>query len=248
MSETETATQGGAQAEPAAATVDPNAPGTEGAAATETETKTEPTEAEVKQSRIERRIAAMSARLSAGEQERARLAGENERLRSGATHEPDPNRALTQDDIKRAREEGEAQGAVRARVERFHEQGRASYPDWTERCQSLMAMGADSGLAELLVETPDGAKVAAALADDPEALEAIAGLRSERSRAIALGKFAAEMRDKPAPAARRVSNAPAPIRQLNGASARAEFNEFTATAEQLTAYYAKQLREKRGLN
>ena len=246
MSETETAPPGGAQAEPAATTETTPAPVDTGAA-TET-TTTEPTEAEVKQSRIERRIAAMSARLSAGEQERARLAGENERLRSGATHEPDPNRALTQDDIKRAREEGEAQGAVRARVERFHEQGRASYPDWTERCQSLMAMGADSGLAELLVETPDGAKVAAALADDPEALEAIAGLRSERSRAIALGKFAAEMRDKPAPAARRVSNAPAPIRQLNGASARAEFNEFTATAEQLTAYYAKQLRERRGLN
>jgi hypothetical protein len=109
-----------------------------------------------------------------------------------------------------------------------------------------MQMGADAGLAELLIELPDGAKVAGALADQPEELERIAGLRTERARAIALGKYAASIAARPAPtAASRVSRAPAPIRPLGNGNARVEFNEYTASANELAEHYAKQAMDAR---
>ncbi len=238
MSETETATQGGAEAEPAATETDPPARGTEGAATTET------TETDEKPSREDRRIARLTARLSANEQQLARQAAELETYRrnGGAKPEPEPI-PQTPEELERlidARAETKAaQQAVQARVAAFHETGRAAFPDWTERCQRLMQMGADPAFAEILVETPDGAKIAAALADDPEEMERIAGLKSDRARAIALGRFAATLTDKPAPV-QRTSQAPAPIRPIGGGSVRTQFNEYTATAEQLTEYYARQ--------
>lgn len=240
MSETETATQGGAEAEPAAQT-DETTAAVDPAAATETET----TEAEKPApSREDRRIARLTARLSANEQQVAQLRNENELLRRNGGREPEPQAIpQTAEELERlidSRAEAKAaQQAVQARVATFHEQGRAAFPDWTERCQSLMQMGADPQFAELLVETPDGAKVAAALADDPEEMERIAGLRTERARAIALGRFAASMESKPAPV-QRTSQAPAPITPIGGGRARTTFNEYTATAEQLTAHYTAQ--------
>jgi hypothetical protein len=252
MSETETATQGGAEAEPVATTADPNAPGTEGAATETTETTETPEQVaeKARQSRTDRSFARLSAQITAARQETARLYAENETLRRNGGTPPAPQPIpQTAEELERlidSRAEAKAaQQAVQARVAAFHETGRAAFPDWTERCQSLMQMGADPAFAELLVETPDGAKVAAALADDPEAMERIAGLRTERARAIELGKFVATLENKPPPV-QRTSAAPAPIQPIAARGVRTAFNEYRETdASALAEHYAKQAMEKR---
>jgi hypothetical protein len=207
---------------------------------TDTTDTTETTETEQqRQSRGDRRYAELSARLAA-------QAAELELLRS-ASRQPqlgDPNLTPQQQAWLDQRVAQEVQRkATQERAERFHEAGRAQYPDWKERCADLMEMGADSQIAELLLELPDGAKVAGALHDDPEELQRIAGLRTERARAIALGNYAASL----APRARtpRVSNAPPPIKPLANPTARTTFNEYTASADELAEYYAKQAMDAR---
>ena len=255
MSDT-TDPQGGANpAEPAAPAPETEAPApAETGAAPEAEAPAEP---EPKPSRVDRRIAALSARLSAGEQERARLAQEVEQYRR--QNQPQPDKPITVDDIPRIVEERVAaqlaQRVAAERAEQFHASGKAAFPDWQDRCQSLMQMGADAGFAELLIETPGGAKVAGALADDPEELERITGLKTERARAIAIGRYAAALETRePTPssearAARTipVNKLPPPIRPINGATARTPFNETTATPQQLVEFYSKQAMQKRGL-
>lgn len=248
MSET-TDPQGGAAAaaEPAApaeTTTEAPAPAETGAAETGGDNPEQP-----KPSRADRRIAALSARLSAGEQERARLAAELDAYRRQANpaQPPQPPRP---EDIPRLVEErvGQelTQRMAQERAQTFHEQGRAAFPDWADRCQSLMQMGADPQLAELLIETPGGPKVAAALADDPEEMERIAGLKTERARAIALGRYAAGLEASPGRApARPTSRAPEPIRPVGNGAARVTFNEQTATTQQLVDYYARQAMERR---
>jgi hypothetical protein len=88
--------------------------------------------------------------------------------------------------------------------------------------------------------------VAAALADDPAELQRIANIQSERGRAIALGKYAATVDDVPAraaPATPQITRAPAPIRPVTG-RASPQFNEYTATADQLGDFYMKQNLER----
>ena len=107
-------------------------------------------------------------------------------------------------------------------------------------------MGADGGFAALLVEMPDGVKVAAALANDPDQVEHIAGLRSERARAVALGKYAASIEGDGASGgngharttAPAVTRAPAPIRPVTGRAA-PTFNEYTADGQTLVERYMK---------
>lgn len=244
MSDTTTDPQGGAdEAEPAATAAETTAPVETGAADTETPAEPE----KPKPSREDRRFASLSARLTAGEQERARLQAENEHYRRQIN--PQPERPITPDDIPRIVEErvaaAVAQREAQSRVESFHKAGQAAYPDWQERCQSLMQMGADGPMSELLVEMPEGAKVAAALADDPEELEKIAGLKTERARAIALGRFAAAMESKPPPPARNVSRAPAPIRPISSGTARIDVDESRMTSAQLVEFYSKQAAAKR---
>ena len=110
-----------------------------------------------------------------------------------------------------------------------------------------MQMGADAGFTQLLVEMPEGARVAGALADDPEELERIAAIKTERGRAIALGKYAAKLpEEKPQAAPRRaVSRAPAPIRPVNG-TANPTFNEYTTDdASALAQHYMRESMERR---
>ncbi len=75
-------------------------------------------------------------------------------------------------------------------------------------------MGADANFAQLLVEMPDGVRVAGALAADPAEVERIAGLRSERARAVALGKYAATLGDNGNWHARRPHRRLSPVRRL----------------------------------
>ena len=230
--------------------VDPAATATEATAPAETGAATEPNaetssesgdKPQEKPSRGDKRFAMLSARLARTEAELAEARRVSQPRPSEAAVDPAVQRLAEQHAEKLYQER-----VVAERVKTFHDAGKAAFPDWQDRCQSLMEMGADSGFAELLIDLPDGAKVAAALADDPESLEQIATIKTERGRAIALGKYSASLATKPATPARPVSRAPAPIRPVTG-TARVAFNENTASPQQLVEYYSKQAMAKRGL-
>lgn len=239
MSETETATQSGPTGESAVSDTDATAPADTGAA---TETPVESTVSE----RAEKRIAKLAARLSAGEQQLARLVAENEQLRRGARSEEGAPSPEIEAAAERRAQEIVAERTAKERMAKFHSDGRAAHADWSDRCQSLMQMGADAQLSHMLVELDNGARVAGALADDPEALERIAAIQTERGRAISLGMYAAKIEATPAPPVRRVSNAPAPIRPVTG-GARVEFNPYGADSEALVDYYSREAMKARGL-
>jgi hypothetical protein len=198
--------------------------------------------------RVDRRIARLTARMSAAVRETEQLRYQLQQAQARPNGEPGQ---LDEAVVQKLRAQWDAEQAAKAaneRKEQFHAQGEKEFRDWRERCDSLIAMGADDQIAQLLVEMDDGIRVVAALADDPEELERIAGLKSERARAIALGKYAERLKAKPADPQRGVSRAPAPIRPVNGRAAPV-FNEYEATTEQLVDFYAKQAMERaRSLN
>lgn len=238
--------------EPAATDAEALAPADTGAATEQPEHKPAGDEADP----AAKRIARLTARFSQTARERDELAARIAQLEAAQT-------AGTPDGDRAAEIRAEAQRIVAAertqeRIAAFHEAGREAYPDWQDRCASLVAMGADAQMSQLLIEMKDGPKVAAALHDDPDELERIAKLSTPTARAIALGVYAGRLETVgngshgPAgsggvlPSGRAVSRAPAPIRPVQGRAAPV-FNEYTATTEQLTEYYAKQARIARGL-
>jgi len=232
--------------------VDPVVPDTPAPADTPaTETADTPEETEQKEAAAEgRRIAQLRARLGAAERERDRQAAELEVYRRQLADQPREDDTPEQRyQRERAQIRTEVESQIRA--EMFHQQGAAQFSDWKQRCDDLMGMGADAQFASLLVDMPDGAKVAAALAAEPDEVQRIANLRSERARAIALGKFAASIEDAPvrvngaaAHAPVQVTRAPAPVRPVTG-RASPVFNEYTADANQLVDRYMRQSLEAR---
>jgi hypothetical protein len=189
-----------------------------------------------------RRVAQLRARLGAKEREADAQRAELEFYRRQAQQQA-PAEETPEQRYMRERANIRAEVEQQIRTERFHEQGQSAYGDWKQRCDDLVAMGADAGMAALLVEMPDGVKVAAALAGDPAEVQRIANLRSERARAVALGKYAATVDSDTATPARaatpQVTRAPAPIRPVTG-RASPQFNEYTATADQLADRYMQQ--------
>jgi hypothetical protein len=202
-----------------------------------------PEEEAERKSRGDRRFAAITAKLSAAERLQAQQAAELEFYRRQAVAQPQGEETPEQR-YQRERVAIRAEVEAQIRTERFHEQGATEYGDWNQRCDDLIKMGADANFAQLLVEMPDGVRVAGALAADPAEVERIAGLRSERARAVALGKYAATLgadngngharAAAPLPATR----APAPVRPVTG-RASPVFNEYTASPEALADYYLK---------
>ena len=200
-------------------------------------------ERQQRESRGDRRFAAITAKLSAAERIQAQQAAELEFYRRQVQQQPQADETPEQR-YHRERVAIRADVETQIRTERFHEQGATEYGDWKQRCDDLVKMGADANFAQLLVEMPDGVRVAGALAADPAEVERIANLRTERARAVALGKYAATLgadngngharAAAPAP----VTRAPAPVRPVTGRAAPV-FNEYTASPEQLADYYLK---------
>ncbi len=224
------------------------------AEATPAEGQTQPEVGEEKPdqpSKLDRRIAAMSARLTAAEARAAQAEAEAARYRQ---HSPlDQQQQQISPEIRAAAEQLAAQlreqERGREKAENFHEAGRTQYTDWKERCANLMGMGADAGIAEILVDMKDGAKVAGALADDPEALERIAAIKTERGRAISLGMYAASLADQQAaiPARKTPRIAPPPIRPVSNLGSGGVPVPQAMTPDQLVDYYSREAMAKRGL-
>jgi len=228
--------------------VDPNAPEPDAPEQTE-EQQAEEQQAEAKRTRGDVRFAALSARTAAMAAELAAERAQREALEArvaaaagGGTSD------MPVDEVRRLAmnyaQEMRAAERVEEKKAAFHEAGRRLHSDFQARCDALIEMGVDGPFSALLVEMEDGAKVASALHDDPAALERIASLKTERARAIALGKYAGEISvGAHAPPPSRVSQAPEPIRPVNGS--RATFNEATATTDQLIRHYERQEAAKR---
>jgi hypothetical protein len=234
------------EAIPNAPSVDPPAPAPASTpAATDLPEPGEQTEEERTRARDDesRRVAQVRARLGATERERDQLAARlayyeaRDAPPPGTPPTPEQQEAMLRQQIR-------AEEAGKIRAERFHEEGSAAFPDWSKRCGDLMAMGADAGFAQLLVEMPGGTKVAAALADDPAEVERMSAIRTERGRAIALGRYAAMLDNggvtgaTPRTQSQPVTRAPAPVRPVTG-RASPQFNEYTASAQDLVEHYLK---------
>ena len=265
MSET-TTQQPSDEPQPNAPSVDPPAPQQElplGSGHLEApEPPPEPTEEQAAaKARDEegRRIAGLRARLGAQEREAERLRAEAEHYRRLAAQLP-PQPETPEMAMQRMRQDVKAEVEAEYVARRFHDEGRDAYPDWDKRCKDLIDTGADGPLAKLLVETPGGVKIAAALAEDPAAVQRIAAIPTVAGRAVALGKYAALMDThgagsgngeaagvpRVAPTALTpppVTRAPAPIRPVTG-RASPVFNEYTATGDQLIEHYMKQNLER----
>ena len=194
-------------------------------------------ERQQRESRGDRRFAAITAKLSAAERIQAQQAAELEFYRRQAQSQP-PADETPEQRYHRERAAIRADVETQIRTERFHEQGATEYGDWKQRCDDLVKMGADANFAQLLVEMPDGVRVAGSLAADPAEVERIAGLRSERARAVALGKYAATLGtgngngNGHAPTPVPSTRAPAPVRPVTGRAAPV-FNEYTASPSNL---------------
>ena len=223
-------------------------PAPESTAAPETDAPEQSPEEEQKAARDkeDRRVATLRARLGAAERDREALRSENEFYRRQAQQNPQAEETPEQ---RYQRERAQIRGEVEAqlRTETFHHQGAAAYGDWKQRCDDLVSMGADAGFAQLLVEMPDGVRVAAALASDPDAVERIANLRTERARAVALGKYAATVEDtaqRSNGGERQITRAPAPVRPVTG-RANPQVNEYRLSGQQLVDKYSREAMEQR---
>ena len=198
----------------------PEAPGSE-APAPEPAEKPERSPEQQKADNEARRLANLTRQRYA-EKARADAAEARARELADRLHRLENNGQAPPQDMERAvqtrAEQIIAQREAQSRVTAFHEAGAAAYGDWQQRCQDLQEMGADPQFAELLIELPDGARVAGALAEDPRELERIAGIRTERGRAIALARYGAALESKAAapPAAPARAPLPAPIKPLAG--------------------------------
>jgi len=206
----------------------------------ETEAPPEKTEREIG---WERRINRLTSRVTSVSRERDELAGRLAALEQRANGQSQ-GQELSPEIQHMIRAEAQRLAAADREAERttaFHAAGQKAHEDWPERCQNLMAMGADPQIAQLLVEMPDGARVAGELSDDPEALERIAAIRTERGRAIALGQYAAKLEGKQT---RTVSRAPKPPTPVTGRTS-PKFDEYNASAQELVERYMKQQMEQR---
>jgi hypothetical protein len=195
-----------------------------------------------RQSRYDKRLGLMRAQLSSAARERdemaARLAALEQHMRQNGGQAPVPPDVQVQEHIRQEAQKLAEQERTKERIAAFHDAGRTEYPDWQRRCEDLQAMGVDAQIAALLVEMPSGAKVAAALSEDPEAIERIASLRGERARAVALGQYAERIAAQPT---RAVSKAPPPPKPVQGRVA-PEFNPYNPNhnTDQLVDYFSRE--------
>lgn len=194
----------------------------------------------------DRRTAVLRARLGTAERERDALRAEAEHYRRQVAQQA-PEQDTPEQAQQRLRMQVRAEVEAEIKKDNLHAHGNAQFADWGQRAQRVVDMGGDAQFAQLVLDMPpsEAVKVVAALSEDPEALQRIVDLRSERARAVALGKYAATIEDAPqargnghATSTPQVTRAPAPIRPVTG-RANPTFNEYTASGEQLADFYLK---------
>lgn len=131
---------------------------------------------------------------------------------TGNAHEPKNDiEALAQ----RKAEEILAQREYAAKTNAFADRGASEFNDFTQRCNVVASLGATERpeFMQIITDMPDGHRVVAALADDPDETSRILQLPAHKM-ALELARYT------PKPAKKtQVSAAPAPIRPVDGAAA-----------------------------
>jgi len=197
-----------------------------------------------RESRLDRRIAGLRAQLSNSERQRQELAQRMERLEAQARAAAPPQPPVDPQIQAAVRAEAEQIAAAQRFEEKkqaFHEAGREAFPDWEQRMSELQGLGAVP-ISSMFLELPNGHKVAAALRDNPEALEEILAHRTQEARAVALGKYVQQLSATPT---RNVSRAPPPPKPIQGRVATA-FDPYAANVptNRLVEFFSKQAMDK----
>jgi hypothetical protein len=162
------------------------------------------------ESRLQRRVAEMRARLSASERERAELAQRVAGLEARAQQAQPPLDPQIQTAIDQAAEAKYQQRHFDEQRQTFHRAGSEAYPDWQQRMSDLEGMGAVP-ISSLFLEMPNGVQIAASLRDNATALNEILDQPTHQARAVALGKYAAALAQRPTANISRAPNPPKPI-------------------------------------
>jgi hypothetical protein len=155
----------------------------------------------------DRRFAIMTAKLKA--EETARQTAERERdaalaLANAGKEQP----TQREPDVETAAARLIAQREFEARRQALIGAGTKEFSDWADKTDILHAMGATQNLAfmEAIVDSENGPKIVAHLADDADALVALLA-KSPTAMATAIGRLDAKMS---APAPKKLSGAPPP--------------------------------------
>jgi hypothetical protein len=158
----------------------------------------------------------------------------------------DPNAPPSPADIDRQIEQ-RAQQLIEARehqsrTEAAIAEGNAAFPDFTERCNQVAAMGATDNQAFMATiwKVPGAHKVVAELAENPADTARILSLPPV-DLALELSRMSHRIATAPAPPPKPVTQAPPPIRPLE-TTARAEVDPNRMTSEQYQAWWNKRKR------
>src|SRR5215831_524787 len=168
-----------------------------------------------RESRLDRRITGLRIQLSNSERARQETAQEVEALKAqirAMLPPPPPPDPQHQAAVRAEAQQISAAERFAEKKEAFHAAGREAFPDWEQRMSELQGLGAVP-ISSLFLELPNGHRVAAALRDNPEALEEILAHRTQEARAVALGKYVQQISAAPA---RNVSRAPPPPKPIQG--------------------------------
>jgi hypothetical protein len=213
MTETPTAPQGAPQGEPVAPPVTP-------VAATGTETPATPTDpaeqpsgdASKPQPWFMKRINQQSAKIAAQareiEAQKALLAAKPAEPQAAEPTQPIPG-MVPASEVDRLANQRSEQREFERKVTEWDAAGRKEFPDFVDRCNAVANMGASERpeFMRIVADIPDGHKIVAQLADNPDEAVRILNLPAHRM-AYELAKFT----PKPKP----VSAAPEPIKPISG--------------------------------
>jgi hypothetical protein len=196
------------------------------------------------ESRLQRRVAEMRARLSASERERAELAQRMAALEARAQQAQPPAPPLDpqiQTAIDQAAEAKYQARHFEDQRRTFHRAGQEAYPDWQQRMSDLEGMGAVP-ISSLFLEMPNGVQIAASLRDNATALNEILDQPTQQARAVALGKYAAALAQKPTA---NISRAPSPPKPITGRVSTA-FDPYAPqlSTDSLVDFFSKEAMQK----
>lgn len=129
-----------------------------------------------------------------------------------------------------------AQQTYQQKAQTWLQNGKSEFKDFDDKCNVVAALGAGDKpeFMQIVTDLPDGHKIVAHMADNPEETQRILSL-SPLSMAVEIAKMSATVSNKPIPKL-AVSNAPAPARTVDGI---AKTNDEISGDEDMKDFAAK---------
>ena len=172
-----------------------------------------------KKSPFQARIDTLTAKNAEAERQRAEIAAERDMFRAMAEGKTEGKVAPTEAEIERLVEQRAAAREIQRSTQRIISAGNAEYPDFTERCNVVAALGAGDrqDFMQVIADPeiiPDGQKIIAQLAERPEeAAQIFAPHMTTAQMTAKLLKFQMEHSKPPA---NTISKVPPPIKPIDG--------------------------------